>query len=513
MATQTTAPLAGPRNPENFFDAQHHNRRATWWLSAVRGLNSSPARHAVGILSGALLLTWPAFYNGFPLLYPDSMTYLLNGWRVARALFLHKFLPYYGMRSFIYSLGIFPWHWNITPWPILGLQAFLTAYVMWLCRRSLVKRPTALGYVIFIAALSMLTSLSWFVSLVMPDILGPVLYLCIYLLVFASETLSYTERAAVGVIAWWAVASHATHLMVAIAICIGLALMGCLSFRPMHGRLKAVGHVVLIILLAVIAELSLNAYLYGKPSLNGYRPPFLIARVIADGPGRWYLQQHCREPKFVVCEYVTRLPDSANDFLWAEHGIWHDASDQTRKQLLSEEAPFVLAVLKAYPGAQLSKSMVNSWNQLTTFDLEVFDSNAWTLQQFDRTLHRGRSSYLQSREAQDDLPLEDFSVLGEGTVIVSLVVLLLFLPRLWKCRSAALSGLSVIVSLSVVANAVVTGALSTVENRYQSRIAWLLPCLAYLLLEHLYGHRVTVSTLLRAKHPALRRVVNLAGAK
>ena len=48
-------------------------------------------------LLGALLLAWPAFLNGFPLLYPDSMTYLADGRIVARALFLHRLSGYYGV--------------------------------------------------------------------------------------------------------------------------------------------------------------------------------------------------------------------------------------------------------------------------------------------------------------------------------------------------------------------------------------------------------------------------------
>ena len=34
---------------------------------------------AGAVLLGALMLAWPAFYNGFPLLYADSMTYLGDG--------------------------------------------------------------------------------------------------------------------------------------------------------------------------------------------------------------------------------------------------------------------------------------------------------------------------------------------------------------------------------------------------------------------------------------------------
>jgi hypothetical protein len=97
-------------------------------------------------------------------------------------LFLRKYSADYGGRSFIYCLGILPFHWSVTPWPIVALQALVTAYVIWLVVRSILPRQSALGYQALVVLLSLLTSLSWFVSLIMPDILGPVLYLCVYLL-------------------------------------------------------------------------------------------------------------------------------------------------------------------------------------------------------------------------------------------------------------------------------------------------------------------------------------------
>src|SRR5580704_8780048 len=202
--------------------------------------------HVAGVCAGALLLAWPAMYNRYPLFYPDSITYLGDARAVARALFLHQLSEYYGMRSQIYSLGILPWHWNVTPWPVVAFQSLLTAYVLWLVLRSIVPQQTAKRYLVLLALLSLLTSLSWYVSLIMPDFLGPVLYLCIYLLVFARDTLSRSERVAVAVIAWWAVASHATHLMLAVGVCTLLVLLLLLRLRFMRGRLRAVGDVAMI---------------------------------------------------------------------------------------------------------------------------------------------------------------------------------------------------------------------------------------------------------------------------
>jgi hypothetical protein len=39
-------------------------------------------RRGGAVLLGALAMLWPAFYNGYPLFYPDSMTYrpILGRW-------------------------------------------------------------------------------------------------------------------------------------------------------------------------------------------------------------------------------------------------------------------------------------------------------------------------------------------------------------------------------------------------------------------------------------------------
>jgi hypothetical protein len=52
-------------------------------------MNPFPMKRISAVLIATFLMTWPALYNGYPLLYPDSMDYLQDGGRVARALFLN----------------------------------------------------------------------------------------------------------------------------------------------------------------------------------------------------------------------------------------------------------------------------------------------------------------------------------------------------------------------------------------------------------------------------------------
>jgi len=425
---------------------------------------------------------WPAFYNRYPLLYPDSVTYLQNGSPVARAVFLGQLSDYYGMRSFIYSLGILPFHRNADLWPVIAFQALLTAYVIWLVVRAILPRRTVFWYLALTAFLSLLTSVGWFASLVMPDILGPVLYLCIYLLVFARDTLSRAERIAVAAIACWAVASHATHLMLAAGMCVLLAALWMFFRRGfMRGRLGAIAGVAAIAMIAAGMQVALNFYLYSEPSLNAERPPFLTARLIADGPGRWYLEQHCSEKKFAGCGHLRELRADSDQFLWGEDGVWKTSSSDAQQQMLQEEIPFALATFRAYPRAFLSISASNFWQQLNSFEIG-FDANNWMVQQFDEVYPSQKPRFLHSRQAASDLPFDFLSMLQYWTVVASLAAIVIFgilLRRRWTAR---LAGLAIVIVPAVLANAFVTGVLSTVEDRYQSRVVWLVPLLAAILI-------------------------------
>jgi hypothetical protein len=434
------------------------------------------------VLVAALLMSWPAVYNGYPLLYPDSMSYLRQGAPVARALFLHRFAGYYGGRSLIYSVGMLPFHWNVTPWPVVLFNALLTAYVLWLVVRSFQPERTSTAYFALVALLSVFTGLGWFVGWIMPDIFGPVLYLAIYLLVFAPETLSRAERRAVVLIAWWSLTSHITHLMLAAGLCVLFVALLAVRRQLTRRTLRPVGTVALIVFFGAAAQMALHTYLYGEPSLNGQRPPFVMARMIADGPGRWYLRKHCPALHVEICHHSRDLPDNVDDFLWSARGIWQSASLAQQEQIRKEETRIVLGTLRAYPREELVVSAGHFWRQLRAFGLYDYDPNPWILAMVDTVLPGARPRYLETRQARETLHEDFFTSVQTGTVVLSLVVIAcwaVFLRQYWSPR---VIGLATIIGFVVVVNAAVTGVLANVEDRYQARVIWLVPLLAAVLV-------------------------------
>jgi len=447
-------------------------------------------RCGAAVLLGALFLTWPAIFNGFPLLYPDSMTYLGDGPTVARAVFLHRFSQYYGVRSFFYSLGILPFHWNITAWPVVGLQCLLVAWVVWLAVRSISTRQVAARYLVLMFLLSLFTSVSWYCSFIMPDILGPLVYLAFFLLVFARQTLARAERWGLYLLAWWGITAHASHFLLAGALCALLAAIAACQRRTFVSRLRSLGEVAAIVALAAAAQMALHGYLYGKPSLNGERPPYLMARIIADGPGRWYLEKHCDKGQWAVCNRFRQLSDNPDDLLWGDESAYRVGSEVDREREVREEMPLVLATVRAYPREQFFKSAANFRDQLRAFGPYGFDPSPWILAEFNHVLPGARANFVKSRQEREALSLDQMDEIQWWTVIVALAVIAVGIVLLWWRRSPRLGVLSLVVAAMVLANSAVTGVLSVVDDRYGCRVIWLVPLLAGLfVLDWLEGRR------------------------
>lgn len=440
------------------------------------------------VVLGALMMLWPALCNGYPLLYPDSMTYLNDGRPLAKILFLHAPRGFTGMRSEFYSLGIFFFHWNFSAWPIIAMQALVTSYIIWLVVRSLAARLVELQFLSLVAVVSLTTSLGWYVSFVMPDILGAVLYLAIYLLVFARETLSTREIGAVAAISCWAMASHTTHWMLAVILCalLGLLLL-LLRWTPMRECKRGLAWLAALILLVAGSQMALHKYLYGAATLNGNRMPYLTARIIADGPGSWYLQQHCGELQWAICARVDTLPDTDDSFLWDDDGIWQTSSGDEQERMLREEMPLVVATLRAYPREQSERSLANFREEIDNFALRDFCPNTWMEGEIDRLLPGVHAKYLRTRQAHLTLPNDFFTRVQLWVVSASALGILCTVPFLLWLRRGRILGLAAIIVPVVLANAFITAVLSEVDSRYQSRVIWLIPLLAGLIALDLFN--------------------------
>jgi hypothetical protein len=280
-----------------------------------------------------------------------------------------------------------------------------------------------------------------------------------------------------------------------------LALTAAVPWLRLRRLLRPIASASAIIGLAAASQIALNAYLYRQPSLNGDAPPYLMARIIADGPGRWYLQQHCSEEKLALCKYQQNLTGDGDDFLWGEKGGWAVASEEDRDRMAKEESHFVWASVRAFPRAELRIALSHFWEQLCAFGIYVFDANQWMGSHIEDALPGQSARYQRSLEAHNALPLDFFSDIYFWVVVASLVALPILAALLRRQFWPQLAGLSFIVIVSVFANAFITGVFSNAEDRYQSRVVWLIPFLACILALAWLDQRRSSRTPVRSATP------------
>lgn len=424
----------------------------------------SAAAHA----AAALLLVWPAFWNGFPLVFADTGTYLGQ-----------SLLRYLGWdRPPFYSFMLLALHWRVSLWlPVLA-QGLLMAHLLGLVLRTL-GRTERWALPLAAAALALGTPLPWFVAQLMPDFFAGVVLLTHWLLGFRLGSFGRATQAWVMLLATVSVVVHQSHLPLAL----GLAAAGGLLLAWRRGWAQALRpalRMALPALLSAAALLGLNVVARGTVSLAPYGAVFLATRVIYDGPGLAVARRRCPEVGWKLCGVLDKLPGWHNGFLWGEDSpLQHELGGA--EAWAPEARAIVAATLRAEPGAMLDAALRNTAEQLALFGLGD-GLESWppphgpvpvVARFFPHELndlqHGRQQTGLLLREAQAFQPLHLLVLALGGGVLVFLLV-----ARRQRLPFSS-QALAVMVLAMLLGNAAITGVLSGPAARYQARIIWLVP--------------------------------------
>jgi hypothetical protein len=392
----------------------------------------------------AALLAWPALWNGYPLLFADSGTYLSQA-----------AVPYLGWdRPPFYSLFLLPLHLQLSPWPVVAAQALFAAWIL----RSLclalwpdggAGRPVALA-----AVLSAGTSLPFLACTVMPDLATGLLVIALVLILRGAGWVTVAAAAAMA-------AMHLSHLPLAAGL---LALLLPLA-RPARGAaLRALA----VPALGAAAILGANLAGHGRAALAPMADAFLLARLVEDGPAADVLRRDCPASGWHLCATVARLPMTADDFLWRDDSPLHAKGDP--RALLPE----ISAILARTDDASLLRGALADAARQMTMIATGDGLRPWprsVTPWIDRLFPaREAAAYRDAAQTRGDLALP--------AGLLALHALLAW-TALGACIAvaAARTGARRLFAVAALAalplNAALTGALSGPHDRYQSRIAWL----------------------------------------
>jgi hypothetical protein len=410
------------------------------------------------------LLLWPALWNGFPLIFPDTGGYLLRPLEGTLAL----------GRSAVYgtflAAGL-----PLDFWPNVLIQAAGTVFIF-----RILLRTHGLGAwpglaFILVAALAALTALPWYVSLLMPGIWAGWAVIALYLLAFRGDALGRVEMLTLGAMIVFAIASH----MATLALCLGLIVCFVLiHFAGPHIRMPRprFGATATAVVAGALLCPTANYLIVDEFAFTPGGTTFVFGRLVQDGLIARYLDEHCPDKQVKLCRYETALPDTADEWLWTQSSPIHKLGGW--EAYTPESKRLILATLRLYPGQHLSTAVQAAIDQFLSFRTTLSvdpDDNFHVIGTFERILSpEANARFLAARQQRDrtDVSILNIAHVPVAAISLALVVFIVAFgqPERFGPFTRALCAT---VLLALLGNATICGVLSNPNDRYQGRMVWL----------------------------------------
>lgn len=430
----------------------------------------------IGNVSAFIIMTamliWPAFWNGAPLFYYDSVDYLVQPFTGEMPVFRTA------------SYGWFQWLARLggTPWPTIIAQAAMVTGILWLSAAALVPTINRLWLVAGVAVLSAVTGLSWYVSQVMADSLTGAVFIGAVALTTGRPLPIVPRLFLIGLIAL-GMAFHVSHIAVicGLVICVAAAKIAG-RFWPQLRFIRA-RDLVAALTLSMMTAMSANYATTGRVFLLQNTANLRMALLLEMGLVKTYLDDVCPQNQRAsfLCPHRNTLPATANAYLWNTFGPFHDLGGW-KSEVHKKEAEFVVGeILRRYPGETATRLGAAAFNQFGM--VETGDGMRPMFWHLEKPIAQYYPRFLEEfRRARQQRHIEfgPYALRDNLIYWFSLAGMAALGWFAWQVGSRSVPGAIGLIFLVLVGNAIVCGALSNPNHRYQGRIAWL-PLFAMML--------------------------------
>jgi hypothetical protein len=420
-------------------------------------------RSAAAIVAATGILASAAQYNGYPLTFWDTRAYLESA---------ATLMPR-ADRLIGYAFLLRAASWTGTLWPLVIAQCALLG---WLLSRTLTRlRPElgVAGYLTRVGLLAGCTALPWIAGQLMADIFTPVLVLALWLYL-EDEALSRVQRWGLLVLIALCVTVHLTHFPLGLALSaltwLWLRVRGA---SVLQRRLLAPA---LALLFGLAAIGTWNASRVGRFTLASGSDTFLLGRLVETGIASRMLDAHCGERDYWLCPQRARLPMATDELLWVDA---LDLQPWERPVAVSHEVSRLLNdSLREAPLLHAQVALSSTLRVLGRFATgEGLDSDARPLiaQHLRTVAPRDLPAFLASRQQHDAIAVAALRQVHTPIGWVLITCALFGLAR-WLCHGGLGSPELRFIGFAALAwvlNAVLSGNLSGIYDRYESRLVWL----------------------------------------
>ena len=416
------------------------------------------------LILGAIFLCFLGFYNNYPLVYPDTGTYIYSG-------FAGK-VP--NDRPITY--GLFIRHTSLaeTTWLVIFAQGLIISLLIFYVVEKIARpKNTLVMFLSIITFLVLFTGISTNVSQLIPDVFAPAFLLGLLILLFAKD-LKRRDSVIVVLLSWLSIIVHNSHLMISAILFLTVVALVLLKVIIVPKK-----RIVLCGCLIVISCLSVPSihYAYGggfQYSKGGHM--FIMNKLVEIGILDHYLKRNCDKKEYKICEYKDNIP---TDFLWDydnspvyKTGGW-EKNEREYKAIIQDIYTTPVYLKKIF--VKHLSYMLKQFFSFNTGDTPVQNVGSHAHQVIEQYFNHELREYLLALQQRNGL---DYDIKNITTRILFFVTLIIAFTLL-KTGNQEQRRIILFILIALVINAFVCANLSTVVPRYQSRVVWLLPFIIF----------------------------------
>ncbi len=436
------------------------------------------------VIIGAILLGFAAWQNMYPLVYPDTGTYVLSGIEsrvpVDRPILYGLFLRHTSMRATMW-LSLFA--------QLLIVSSVLFAFIKTYFRNNSYKN---IFYFILVPLIGC-TAISIKSSTLIPDVFTPLTILCFAILLRRNQ--AAILRLWFMAVMIFCISVHQSHLMILLLAFLLFTLSEIIQngWQEVIAKARPLWFLLPILLFSIVVTPLLNLSYSGKFFWSKSGGIFMMGRLADNGMLQDYLRKNCDAHSYEMCNYVENIP---SDFLWDDRSPLHKMGGWENPSLEYDRIFWDMMTTPKYFAQFCYKSLSASVVQFFTFNISLRAENdamghdspphyaLRTVYSHEMNQYLGSN---QNIKRLDYTPLD----IRQTWFIIGLFSLfaLIKISKLGKYTTTFNRILSLIFFYTL-SNAIVCGTLSIPNPRYQTRVFWLIPLVILIVIISIWiNHR------------------------
>ncbi|NQT76108.1 MAG: hypothetical protein HQ565_00230 [Bacteroidetes bacterium] len=438
-----------------------------------------------------IFLILPALQNGYPLLHPDSGTYIYFG-------FLDM-IPVSRPISYCWLVRHISMSYSL--WLVVIFQGILlTAFLNMLIHKLIGSKKSVFLTFILISILSVFTALPVYVSHIMPDMYFSIAFIGIFLILTANK-IRWAWIIPLSFIVIYSIIVHLSNLPIITAVTIAAVVLFYFFKRFAFIRIypKRLFIVAIILLLSWLSIPSINASFGAGFGFSRVSNIVFTARLIPSGIFSDYVTEKCEtDTSFFLCEFKNVIPKYTryDYFLWKDSSFLYQQDCEDTKGFaecwIKRDSLFGVLVsdimsIPKYRTRYLQDAVQQFGNQLVTFQLgsnPPFGETSHINYPIKTYFEDDYRQYLEARQQNYRIMHVTRNAFQRVLIVISLLVILLFfsLKGLRKYISIDFLTFFSFYVLLILANAGLIAFVSVVVGRFEGRLIWFIPVMAFILL-------------------------------